>query len=322
MKSRISLFMVLVMIAFATTQCNKKKSETPAEEEPTPTPVTGINTVADIIAANGSAVNTVTVDAQFASTITINGTIIEIPANAFQTSTGGTVSGVATLQVKTILTKSQIIFSGAGANSSSSKLVSTKGCVKATASQNTQSLRLNPAGGFFINVPDPSSATPPPMKKYYAPKVTAVDSTQFWALGTDVADIAQRTFSSSATVYHKASLDSLKWLNVGVQFDSVPATKVPVIVNVDGTKFTKSNTMIFISFNGSLTVGALFEISNGVFRISNMPQGKGVHIVGISVINGQYYAATLSTLVSSTPINLTLNPVSQTTMKNMIAALP
>lgn len=311
----------MALVVFTTTQCKKKTAEETVTEEPTPTP-TGINTVAEIITANGSPVNTVTLDPSFANTLTINGTILEIPANAFQTSTGGTVGGIVSLQVKTILTKSQIIFSGAGANSSNSRLVTTKGCVKATASQNTQSLRLAPTGGFFVNVPDPSSATPPPTKKFYAPKVTAVDSTVIWALGTDINDIAQVTYTTSSTVYHHAQLDSLKWLNVGAQFDSVPATKVPVTVNVDGTKFTKSNTMVFISFNGSLTVGALFEISNGVFRISNMPQGKGVHIVGISVINGQYYAATLSTTISSTPINLNLGPVSQATMKSMVAALP
>jgi hypothetical protein len=322
MRSKIILLMGLVFVVLATTQCDKKKGESPEPESPTPiAPTTGINTVAEIIADNGSPVNTVTVDAQLASTITINGTIIEIPNNAFLTSTGGTVGGIATLQVKTILTKSQIIFSGAGANSSNSKLVATKGCIKATASQNTQSLRLNTGGGFFINVPD-DLPSPPPLKKYYAPKITAVDSTAYWALGTDVADITQRTFTSSPTVYHKASLDTLLWLNVGVQFDSVAATKVPVTVNVDGTRFTKNNTMIFISFNNSLTVGALFEISNGVFRVSNMPQGKGVHIVAISVINGQYFAAVQSTTVSSTPINLTLNPVSQATMKSMVAALP
>ncbi len=320
MKSKISLVITLMFVVFATTQCKKKTAEEPHDHDET-TP-TGINTVAEIISVNGPAVNTVTVDAVNASTINVNGTIIEIPANAFVTTSSGTVGGVVSLSVRTILTKSQIIFSGAGANSSSSRLVSTRGCVKATASQNTQSLRLSGGGNFFINIPDPSSATPPPNKKYYAPKVTATDSTVIWALGTDVADITQRTFTLSPTVYHHAALDSLKWLNVGVQFDSVPATKVPVTVNIDGTKFTKANTMVFISFNNSLTVGALFEISNGVFRISNMPQGKGVHIVGISVINGQYYAATLSTTISSTPINLTMNAVSQTDMKNMVTALP
>jgi hypothetical protein len=322
MRSKFTLCLAVLFLAFAATNCTKKKSDAPVEEEPAPSTASGPNTVADIIAANGSAPNTVTVDATTATTLTINGNILEIPANAFVTSTGGTVGGVVTLTVKTVMTKSQVIFTGAGANSSSSKLVVTKGCIKSTASQNSQSLRLSGGGNFFINVPDLSSATPPPMKKYYAPKVTATDSTAFWALGTDVTDIAQRTFTSSSTVYHKASLDSLKWLNVGVQYDSVSAPKAAVTVTLDPTQFTKLNTMVFLSFNGSLTVGALFEISPGVFRISNMPIGKGVHILAVAAINGHYYADKLSTLVSATPVGLNMQMVTQSQMQAMVASLP
>lgn len=321
MRSKFTLLMAVMFVVFAATNCNKKKSETPAEETPAPTSPSGPNSVADIIAANGSAVNTVTVDATLPTTLTINGVIFEIPGNAFRTSTGGTVGGIVNLQVKTITTKSQIIFSGAGANSSSSKLVVTRGCIKSTASQNSQSLRLSGGGNFFVNVPD-QVASPPPMKKYYAPKVTATDSTAYWALGTDMADIAQCTFTSSSTVYHKASLDSLKWLNVGVQYDSVSAPKTAVTVSVTASMFTKANTMIFLSFNGSLTVGALFEISPGIFRISNMPVGKGVHIIGIAAVNGSYYAASLPTLVSSTQINLNMQPVTQSQMVALVNALP
>lgn len=324
MRAKVSLFAALACIALFTTQCDKKKGETPVEEIPGTTPTTGINTVADLIAVNGSAVNTVTLDPSFANTLTINGTILEIPANAFQTSTGGTVGGIVSLQVKTILTKSQIIFSGAGANSSNSRLVATKGCVKATASQNTQSLRLNPAAGsLFINVPD-DIASPPPMKKYYAPKVTAVDSNVVWALGTDVSDIAQRTFTTSSTVYHQAALDSLKWLNVGTLDTSGTYNSTAVTVSVTASQFSKANTMVFLSFRNSLTVGALFETSTpGIFRINNIPVGKTVDIVGISVINGQYFCAVmpLTVAAASAPINLNLAPVSQATMKSMVAAL-
>ncbi len=314
MRSKITLFITLAFIAFATTQCDKKKGENPEPESPTPTlPATGANSVADIIAANGSAVNTVTVDAQFASTITINGAILEIPNNAFVTSTGGTVGGIATLQVKTVMTKSEIIFSGAGANSSSCRLVATKGCVKATASQNTQSLRLNPANPFFINVPEPS-ALPTPMKKYYAPKVTAVDSNVVWALGTDVSDITLRTFPTATnTNFHHASLDSLKWLNVGTLDTSGTYNSTAVTVSVTASQFSKANTMIYLSFDYILTVGALFETTTpGIFRINNVPVGKAVRVVGISAINGQYFCG----------INLTMNPVSQAAMKSMVALLP
>lgn len=325
MRSKITLLIALAFIAFATTQCKKKTADEPAVEDPAPPAASGANSVADIIAANGSPAATVSVSATMPSTITINGNIIEIPANAFfNASTSSVATGTVSLTVKTIMTKSQVIFSGAGANSSNSKLVVTKGCVKATASQNTQSLRLNTGGGFFINVPD-ASPTPPPQKKYYAPKVTATDSTAYWALGTDVADITTRTFST-ATVYHHASLDSLKWLNVGTQFDSVGAPKIALTVSVTSSMFSKANTMIFLSKNGSLTVGALFEISPGIFRISNMPKGMAANIVAIAVVNGQYYTSIVPITIpdpSANPtINLTMTAVSQSQMQTQVAALP
>lgn len=322
MKSKISLFIALAMIAFATTMCKKKTADEPAMEDPPPATTTGPNSVADIIAANGSPVSTVTLDVSFGNSLTFFGNIFEIPANAFVTTSGGTVGGIVTLQVKTIMTKSQIILSGAGANSSSSKLVATKGCIKTTASQNTQTLRLNPATTFTINVKDVST-TSSPMKKFYAPKITVDDSTKYWALGTDVSDIPQTTFTASANVYHKVALDSLKWLNVGVQ-DTSSAPKTAVTVSVS-SQFNKTNTMVYLSYDGSLTVGALFEISPGIFRISNMPQGKVAHIIGISAINGQYYCASIAYVVpapGAPTVNLNLVAVSQSQMLATVNALP
>src|SRR4051812_13482481 len=110
MRSKFTLLIALMFVVLATTQCDKKKGETPAEETPAPTtPATGANSVADIIAANGSPVSTVTLDASTANTITIFGNIFEIPANSFEGSTGP-VTGIVSLTVKTITTttKSEI----------------------------------------------------------------------------------------------------------------------------------------------------------------------------------------------------------------------
>ena len=319
MRSKVTLLTALALIALTVTQC-KKKTDEPVTEEPPVTAPSGPNSVADIIAANGSPTQSFTVSATSASTINANGgVIVEIPANAFETTSSGTITGNVTLQVRTIMSKSEIIFSGAGANSTNSRLVSTKGCVKATASQNTQSLRLGSGGGFFINVPD-AATSPAPMKKFYAPKVTATDSTVVWALGNDVNDIPMQTIGT--TIYHKAAPDSLKWLNVGVQ-DIPSSTVTAVTVSVSST-FNKSNTMMFISYDGSLTVGAMFEISPGLFRVNDIPVGKNVHLVGVSAINGQYYTAVQAATVatSSTPINLTMTAVSQSQMQTQINALP
>lgn len=294
----------------------KKKSDTP--DTTTPPTQTGSSSISDVFAANGSQPQTIQVSGTAAQTITVNGVKIEIPANAFVTPTNGTVSGSVDLTVKTILTKSEIILTGAGANSSSNRLVQTKGCVKVTASQNNQSLRLsNSSGNTYVNVPSATN-TVTPLKKYYTAKVTASDSTTIWKLGTDTTNIP--VVFDGIKYQNRAALDSLKWLNVGSSWDTTGA-KVTVKVSV-GPQFNKSNTAIYISLNGSLTVGALYEASPNLFHIQNMPVGKGVNIVGIAIINGQYYSAVMPTTISATTLNLNLQAVSLSQIQAQLSALP
>lgn len=320
MKSKINILFVLAIIVITAVQCKKKKTEDAPViiEEPTTTPpATTFTAISQVFSSLGSPNQTYTVNAATGTTLNVNGVVIELPTDAFLTSTSSTVTGVVDVTVKTILTKSQIMFSGAGANSTNSRLVSTKGCVKVTASQNTQSLRLGTSGTVFVNVSDAAGTIP--MKKYYASKVTAVDSTIVWDLGTDVNDIPLTLIGS--VNHHKASLDSLKWLNVGTMWDSLTTNKSAVIVNTD-TIFNKTNCVIYLSLNGSLTVGALFQLAPGKFRISNIPNGRGVHIVGLAVKNGQYYSAVMSTVTGAVGYNLNMQIKSLSQIQSDFAAIP
>lgn len=319
MKSKLSLLMAVVLIAFASTQCRKKTTEEPAAEEPTPTgPATTFTAISQVLASLGSQNQTFIVSASSASTLNVNGVLVEIPANSFiDPSTSLPATGNVTVTAKTILTKSQIIFSGAAANTTSSRLVSTKGCVKVTASQNTQSLRVGSGGTVTVNIPDPSSSIP--MKKYYAQKITATDSTIVWELGTDVNDIPMGNIGSGN--HHRAALDSLKWLNVGVMWDSLTSNKSAIILNTD-TIFNNTNSVFYLSLNGSLTVGSFYQLLPGKFRIANIPNGRGVHVIGFGVKNGQYYSGIMSILTTAAAVNLTMVPKSLSQIQAEIAAIP
>ncbi|MBK7667542.1 MAG: hypothetical protein IPJ32_09510 [Sphingobacteriaceae bacterium] len=319
MKSKLSLLMAVVLIAFASTQCRKKTTEETAAEEPTPTgPATTFTAISQVLASLGSQNQTFTVSASSASTLNVNGVLVEIPANSFiDPSTSLPATGNVTVTAKTILTKSQIIFSGAAANSTSSRLISTKGCVKVTASQNTQSLRVGSGGTVTVNIPDPSGSIP--MKKYYAPKITATDSTIVWELGTDVNDIPMGNIGS--VNHHRAALDSLKWLNVGVMWDSLTSNKSAIILNTD-TIFNNTNSVFYLSLNGSLTVGSFYQLLPGKFRIANIPNGRGVHVIGFGVKNGQYYSGIMSILTTAAAVNLTMVPKSLSQIQAEIAAIP
>jgi len=321
MKSKISLLLVIVMIAFLTTHCKKKKKEDVPSvvDSTTPTtPATTFTAISQVFAALGAPTQNFTVNAASGTTLNVNNVLIEIPVNAFNDpSTSLPATGTVTVTARTILTKSQIMFSGAGANTTGSRLISTKGCVKVTASQNTQSLRIGTSGTVFVDIPDPLGLTP--MKKYYATKVTAVDSTIVWDLGTDVNDIPMTPISS--VNHHRAALDSLKWLNVGVMWDSLTTNKSAVILNTD-TMFNNTNSVFYLSLNGSLTVGAFFQLAPGKFRISNIPNGRGVHIVGLAVKNGQYYSAVMSTATGAVGYSLNMQPKSLSQIQTDFAAIP
>lgn len=323
MKSKISLLLAIVMIAFATTQCKKKKAEESPAEEPPITPAGPVlTTIAEVFTVAGSPTQSYTVSATSGMTLNVNNVIIEIPANSFETTSSGTVSGVVDVKVRTILTKRQVILSGASGGTSNSKLVTTKGCVKVTASQNTQSLRLVPAATVHVKVPEGPSF-PPSTQKFYAGKISASDSTLIWSLGTDVSNIPPALDTANATFQHNATLDSLKWLNVGTVWDSLTTNKGPVIVKVDGSQFTKANCAIYLSLNGSnITIGALTEIFNGTYRISNIPNGRGVTLVAIAIINGQYYSAIQTTITGAAFYSLNLVPISLSQLQTNLDALP
>ncbi|MGZ3883393.1 MAG: hypothetical protein ACXVPD_04205 [Bacteroidia bacterium] len=314
---RVKHLFLILFVAVLAAEC-KKKSD-PAPDTTTPPTQTGSSNINDVFTNNGSQPQTLQVSGTSAQTVTVNGVKVEIPANAFVTLSNGAVTGTVNLTIKTILTKSEIILSGAGANSSSSRLVQTKGCVKVTASQNNQSLRMSSSsvGSMFVNVPSATS-TITPLRKYYTAKVTASDSTMLWKIGTDTTNIP--VVFDGVNYQNRAALDSLKWLNVGSQWDTTGA-KTTVKVSV-GSQFNKSNTAVYISLNGSLTVGALYEGSPNLFHIANMPVGKGVNIVGIAIINGQYYSAVLPANVSGTTLNLNLQAVTLGQIQSQLSALP
>ena len=317
MRSKISILLALAIVATTAIQCKKKTADDP-EPEPEPSP-SGINTLTDLFTLHGTPTQTFVVSATSAQTLTVNGVKIDIPANAFETTSSASVTGNVVLSVRTVLTKSEMVLSGAGGNGPNSRLVNTKGCVKATASQNSQSLRIGPVDSFFVKLPAGTN-TVSPMQKYYASKVSATDSTKAWALGTDLNTLPVVTDGS--TNYYQASLDSMKWLNVGNEWDST-VTKTSVNIVVNSAKYNKTNCAVFISLNGTLAVGAMYEITPGNYRISNMAVGKAVNFVGVAVINGQYYSAILpATITAGYNQALIMQPVTFSQLQAQLNALP
>jgi hypothetical protein len=312
-----SILVLAVLIAAAA--C-KKTTPTEEPEEEAPVVTAPPANMTELFAQNGVQAQTAVVNAANTQTIMISGAKMEVPANAFVTPTGGAVTGNISISVKGIYTKSDVILSGAPANSAG-RLIATKGCIKVTASQNGQVLRMANTTTVHVNVPEKTAITDPNLRKYYANKVSVVDSNLCWKAASDSSNIPVVFDASSSKYYYRAKLDSVNWLNTGRFWDTT-CTKTSVTVTV-GSSFNKTNTAIYISLNGAVIVGALYEIGTNTFRISNIPVGKSVNIIGISTLNGTYYSAVFPTTVTSgMNLNLNLQSSSLNTIKAQLNALP
>jgi hypothetical protein len=318
---KYTLLSLALFIAFGLTQCKKKSSTTETTEEPAPSsPSVTVANLSDLFVHDGVQIQTSSANATSAQTITVSGIKIEIPANAFQTTSSGTVTGNVTVSVKGIFTKSDIILSGAPANSAG-KLIATKGCVKVSASQNSQTLRIIPSASVFVNVPEPTMSPATNLRRFYANKVSPTDTALCWKPFSDTSYVPVVFDTTAGKYFYKAKIDSVNWLNTGYVWDTA-ATKTTVTINV-ASMFNKTNTAIYISLNGKLVVGALYELAPNMFMITNIPVGKAVNIVGISAINDQYYSAVLPvTITSGFTQTLNLTATSITTIKSQLALLP
>jgi hypothetical protein len=313
-----SAFTLLIFL-FILTDCKKKKADEPEPETP-PSSTTSINNLDDLFTANGVPPQSTQVSSTTQQTITLSGVKVTIPSNAFVTSTNGTVTGNVSITAKGIFTKSDIILSGAPANAAG-KLISTKGCVKVSATQNSQTLRISPTASVYVQIPEATMSPNYNLKRYYANTLSPTDTSLCWKAYPDTSNVPVGFDTLAGKYYYNARIDSVNWLNTGYVWDTV-ATKTSVTITV-GSQFNKNNCAVYISLNGSLVVGALYELSPNTYMITNIPVGKAVHIVGIAVINNQYYSAVLPVTITASfnqPLNLTATTLSQ--IQTQLSSLP
>jgi hypothetical protein len=322
---RLRTVHLLAFLTIALTMSNCKKDKT---AEPEPSPSTGgstssMNTMAELFSTNGVQIQTAQTTTAAAQTINSSSFRLSVPANGFVVaSTGASVTGTIDLSLKPIITKKDIILTGAPGNASG-KLVATRGCIKVNATQNGQVLRMAPGNPISVQLPlgqtIPAGAV---FKKYYAASMSTTDSSKCWKLAADSA--ALTPIFDTATMQYSCTmnLDSLSWLNVGYEWDTI-APKTSVICTVDTSMFHSTNCAVYISIDGTMAVGSLYNVNGAYYRINNIPIGRSVTLVAIAVINGQYYYKVYPVQITSnftTQLNLTATTLQQ--LENALLLLP
>lgn len=306
-----SIFILSASIVMAFFSCKKERLD--------PAPASAINTpISNFFVKNGVSAQTFTINSTAYQTITGSaGTFIYINPNSFVTQSNQPVSGNVTIKLKEVYTKKDMILTGMIPMAGSLPLVSG-GEFFIQATQNGEILKLSGSGSVQVSVP--TGVTPSNlMNEFYADDLTITDSTG-WSTNNDSIIVIQDSTGNGTGNYYYFEIDSMDWINCDY-FWNDPAPKTNISVNA-GSEYNGTNCVVFMSIDGQNTIGQLYY-NNPSYTANGWPTGKAVTFIAISEINGQYYSAFKSALITvNHNETLNLSPTTEAQIIQDLANLP
>ncbi|RPD44866.1 hypothetical protein DNI29_19375 [Hymenobacter sediminis] len=262
------------------------------EDGSTPNPNPGApTTIKDVLTQLGAPTQTFTYDPSRQNQFTgAKGTVITIPAGAFQYRTGQPVTVPVQLEVREIFGKADMILSNMP-TVSGGRLLESAGEIYLRPTQDS-TLRLSPGTRIQMQTQNPPNlASRDSMRLFVAPVPGSNSPTCFtWELNFDPESSLSPTPTGYQISISKALYDArIGWFNCD-RFYGIPSPQ-PIIVDVPGTDIDPAkNTMVFAAFrafNGSLRL-CDFK-APGTFQINGAPAGANVSVVVIRTVEGKLY---------------------------------
>lgn len=256
------------------------------------------------------------------------GTVIRFYPNMFVDAAGAPVSGSIDIELLEVLDKPGMIFNRAVTESGQQLLISG-GELNLKVSQNGVALQLaNASNGPEIYVP--TTSPDPQMDIFFGAEVegdldwSLIDSTGIDIVSGDSLNWQDSSFVWDGGNYYNFNFNNqdLGWINCDFFWDN-PNPQITVNAQPSDAKFTHENTAFFIVYDNYNSVGSMSDWDqDGVFSQGNIPVNLDITIVGISEINGQlYYGEVMATTVDDQVYSVTLNPVTQTELEDLVNAL-
>lgn len=311
MKTTATITLLFLSTILLTSSCKKKdpEPEHPLIVQPTGNPAS----VAAMLSSLATPLQTYTMNAAGSGNfVCANGTKIFIYPNAFVTASGAAVSGIVTIEVKDILTKKDMILNNAFPVSNGQLLVSG-GELYFNPTQNGQKLKISASSQIYSLFPA-TGLSPVQMGDFYAAGPSLLSEASLnWVAGPGtggpplVAPV-QDTSGGTLNYYYSFASDSVGWTNCDY-FYSATGPKTTCIVNLQGN-FDNSNSMVFLSKNGSNVVARLngsYGTISQQFRsyTNSIPVGEN-YTVGVIGYDGSnyYYMTQQVTMSANMVINL------------------
>lgn len=285
-------------VTLATVSCKKEQisPDITTPSEPTDNPSATSEALISFFQDNlNSEKQYFTIDASSSSTITgAKGSQLTFSPNSFETSNGTVVTGNIDIQLIEIFTKAEMMMlnmptMGQLSGNQIAPLISG-GQFKITASQNGQKLNLVNGYGYSAVIPA-NNGVDPNMQLFYG--TAGASDTVMWATADSSMLFGQGN-------QYNAYFDSINWVNLDY-FSNLPGTQTTVQVEVP-QGFDNQNCVMYVSFDGLNSLGALYNSSNNVFTSApnyTLPVGTDIHFVAVSIIGGNPHVAIISSQITN-----------------------
>ena len=318
MKKLNLLIVALLMITiYAGCKKNDAATSTPAAT----TASDNYTSMAAFHAQNGVPMQTFTINAATGGSYTTpQGTVVTIPANAFQTQAGGVVTGNVTIQFKDIYKKSDMLLSDKGTKYYDGTPLRSGGEFFIKAMQSNAALEL--VIGKKISVSQPRSqmgVLDTAMVPMIAVDTTGLNQPLWFPNPTDSLSLSTNNYIFSLYQMNNP-LDSGSWCNSDqayfTGFTQTSLTLHPVdLVTIYSTQvyllFSNMNSMVHVYYDGTTN-----------FPYTFAPLNAQCTIVAVGVKNGKLYSSfTPITITNNLTVNFTLSETTTADFKTRLNTL-
>jgi len=315
MKKSINIVLILLLMV-TVYSCKKNKTDD------NPTKTDNYSSVANFLAVNASPMQSYIIDAATGGSFTTpHGTIVSIPANAFETQIGSPVTGNVTIKFKDIYKKSEMLLNDISTNELFGRPIKSAGMFNIKAMQGTEALLLSASKKITITQPLNNLPLDTDMQAFRF-KQSAGLKGWFPAMADSaygVFDTLKDTVTGYIYSFYNFDVpnESGTWCNSdnSTFFSAYPNT-ILTLHPLDNRNdystemfliFSTVNSMVHVFYNGS------------DFKYSYAPLGLQCTAVAVGVKNGLLYSSFTPVTIGS---NLTVNfSLSLTTTADFMAQL-
>lgn len=315
MKNQIVLLLTASVVLF--TSCNKDEDDPPISES-------YINTI-DFLSTNESIVQTYSVDAVAGGSFTSSkGTTVTIPANAFITQAGSSVTGTITIEFKDIYEKSEMLLSLRQTVMNNGRLLKSGGEFYIKALLNHVEIKMAP--GKIISVAQPNEGIAADSMDAFVSgdSIGSEPMQNFWWWESYSNYVTQNTnnYTYSITKF-ETPLTSGTWCNSDNpwHYSSNTLTTLTCSLTESVEEYGTEVFLVFSNTNSIVHVPFL-SWSTRVFRYLYAPVGANCTVVAIGVKDGNPYSSFTPLIIGTNQtLSVSLTATNTATFRSQLDAL-